>query len=197
MIENNLYNIRLWTTVFMKTSNLVAYYGFDVETVMQLAANKQVDIIIVNTIYVAYGDKYREVDWIETEIIQMLKSNPETAQIPVIVKLSGQVMVGDQDRYLAESGADEAICVQVDSLNSLVEKIKHTLSADDSSLNTRINKNRIATYPEPKVGEGANLARFRNQLSNILTPEPRKFAIVRSRTASAIFFDSRGLNTPG
>jgi hypothetical protein len=92
MIENNLYNIRLWTTVFMKTSNLVAYYGFDVETVMQLPANKQVDIIIVNTIYVVYGDKYREVDWIETEIIQMLKSNPETAQIPVIVKLSGQVM---------------------------------------------------------------------------------------------------------
>jgi CheY-like chemotaxis protein len=139
MIENNLYNIRLWTTVFMKTSNWVAYYGFDVETVMQLAANKQVDIIIVNTIYVVYGDKYREVDWIETEIIQMLKSNPETAQIPVIVKLSGQVMVGDQDRYLAESGADDAICVQVDSFNSLVEKIKHTLSADDSSLNTRIN----------------------------------------------------------
>ena len=90
MIENNLYNIRLWTTVFMKTSNLVAYYGFDVETVMQLAANKQVDIIIVNTIYVVYGDKYREVDW--TKNILMLKSNPETAQIPVIVKLSGQVM---------------------------------------------------------------------------------------------------------
>jgi CheY-like chemotaxis protein len=101
---------------------------------MQIAANKQVDIIIVNTIY--WG-KYREVDWIKN--IQMLKSNPETAQIPVILKLTGQVMVGDRERYLLESGADDAIRVNPGSYNSIVEKIKHTLSADDSTLNTRIN----------------------------------------------------------
>lgn len=134
MVEDNLFNISLWAKWFMRTSNLVAYYGFDVETVMQIAANKQVDIIIVNT---GYWGKYRQVDWIEN--IRMLKSNPETAQIPVILKLSGQVMAGDRDRYLAESGANDAIRVDPGSFNSFVEKIKSNLPKDDPSPNTKIN----------------------------------------------------------
>ena len=48
MIEDNFLNFRVWGWPMSK-ANLVAYYGFDVETVMQLATNKQVDIIIVKS----------------------------------------------------------------------------------------------------------------------------------------------------
>lgn len=89
IIEDNWLNFSIVARRFMRV-NLALYYGFDVETVMQLATNRQVDIIIVNS---GYGRRYEEVDW--TKNILILKSNPETAQIPVIVKLSGQVMVGD------------------------------------------------------------------------------------------------------
>ncbi|MBD2040989.1 hypothetical protein [Microcoleus sp. FACHB-672] len=133
-VEDDLSNFRICAKWFIRRFNLVAYYGFDVETVMQIAANKQVDIILVNT---GYSGKYRQVDWME--YIRMLKSNPETAQIPVILTMWGQVMVGDRDRYLEESGADDAIRMEPASWEPLVEKIKYNLPTDDPTLNTRIN----------------------------------------------------------
>lgn len=123
MVEDHLLNMRVWAKWFMRTSNLVAYHGVDVETVMQMAANKQVDIIIVNT---GYSGKYKEVDWMKN--IRMLKSNPETAQIPVILKLSNSALVGQREEWLIESGADDAIRIGPGEMNLLVEKIKHTLS---------------------------------------------------------------------
>jgi CheY-like chemotaxis protein len=145
-VEDNLSNFRIWAKWFRKF-NLVTYYGLDVEIVMQIAANKQVDIIIVKP---TYSGKYREVNWREN--IRMLKSNPETAQIPVILKLSNGIMVGDQERYLAESGADDAIRLNPGSMNPLVEKIQDTLSANNSSQNTTINlKNRVTDYRPVKI----------------------------------------------
>ncbi|MEG3925629.1 MULTISPECIES: hypothetical protein [unclassified Microcoleus] len=140
---------------FIIKFNLVAYYGFDVETTMQIAVNKQVDIIMVNT---AYSGKYNDKQVNGVEIAKMLKLNPETAQLPVILNLRGQLMVGDQERYFAESGADDAIRLQPESWELLVKKIKDNLPkdnlpADDSSLNTRINKNRVSGYQPVKIQE--------------------------------------------
>ncbi|MEG4208426.1 hypothetical protein QUA20_31755 [Microcoleus sp. Pol7_A1] len=73
IVEDNLLNFSLLARRFMRV-NLVTYYGFDVEAVMQTVANKQVDIIIVKPNYLR---KYREVNWMEN--IRMLKSNPHSA----------------------------------------------------------------------------------------------------------------------
>ncbi|MBD1937703.1 hypothetical protein [Microcoleus sp. FACHB-68] len=155
-VEDNLSNFRIYAKRFILRFNLVAYYGFDVETVMEIAANKQVDIILVNT---GYSGKYRQVDWMEN--IRMLKSNPETAQIPVILTMWGQVMVGDRDRYLEESGADDAIRMEPDSWELLVEKIKYNLPKDDPSPNTKINlKKRFSRFQTTKVEKESVLLNF-------------------------------------
>ncbi|MEG4343057.1 hypothetical protein QUB70_07145 [Microcoleus sp. A003_D6] len=136
MVGDNLLNFTVAARMLMLKSNLVAYYGFDVETAMQIAANKQVNIIIIDKMY---SGKYNDRRVEGMEIVQMLKSNPENAQIPVILKLCGQVMVGDRDRYLAESGADDAIRLDPASWDFLIEKIKYNLSVKDCSQNTTIN----------------------------------------------------------
>lgn len=138
MVEDNFFNFKLAAMFFIKKVNLVAYDGFDVETVMQIAANKLVDVIIVNA---RYGGKYKEVDWMKN--IRMLKSNPETAQIPVILKLSNATLVGERERYLAESWADGAIRVGPGEINLLIEKIKHTLSGEVYNPDTTINNKKI------------------------------------------------------
>jgi two-component system, cell cycle response regulator DivK len=145
IVGDNLLNFGIPAKTFMRKSTLVAYYGFDVETSMQIAANKQVDIIIVNT---AYEGKYNDKQVNGVEIAKMLKFNPDTAQNPVILKLGGQVMVGDRERYLNESGADNAIRLDPGSIDPLIEKIKQTLSANNSHQNITINsKNKVSYYP--------------------------------------------------
>lgn len=151
MVGDDGFNFSLAAKWFIKKFNLVAYYGFDLETTMQIAVNKQVDIIIVNT---AYSGKYNDRQVNGVKIAKMLKLNPETAQIPVLLKLCGQIMVGDRERYLAESGADDAIRVHPGSMDSLVEKIKYNLSTDNSNLNTTINlNNRVSSYQPAKIQE--------------------------------------------
>lgn len=141
MIEDNLLNFSILAKLFTRKLDLVPYYGFDVETVMQIVANKQVDIIIVNS---GYGGRYEEVDWAKN--ILMLKSNPETTQIPIILKWGGQFMASDRDRFLA-SGVDAFIQADPGNINSLIEKIHDTLSANDSNQNTTINlKNKVSNY---------------------------------------------------
>lgn len=140
MIEDNLLNFRVWWWPMSK-ANLVAYYGFDVETVMQLATNKQVDIIIVNS---GYGGRYEEVDW--TKNILILKSNSETTQIPIILKWGGQFTAIDEERFLA-SGVDVLIQGGPGNTNPIIEKIQHTLSANNSSQNKPTNlENKVSNY---------------------------------------------------
>ncbi|MEG4197288.1 hypothetical protein [Microcoleus sp. Pol12A5] len=157
MVGDNWLNFSGAAKRFILKFNLVAYYGFNVETTMQIAVNKQVDMIMVNT---AYSDKYNDKQVNGVEIAKMLKLNPETAQLPVILNLRGQLMIGDRERYLDESGADDAIRLQPESESweLLVKKIqdhlpKENLPADDSSLNTRINKNRVSGYQPVKIQE--------------------------------------------
>lgn len=155
IVGDNILNFSLAVRCFIRRFNLVAYYGFDVETTMQIAVNKQVDIILVNT---AYSGKYNDKQVNGVEIAKMLKLNPETAKIPVILNLRGQLMVGDRERYFAESGADDAIRLYPESWDLLAKKIKDNLPkdnlpADDSSPNTRINKNRVSGYQPVKIQE--------------------------------------------
>jgi two-component system, cell cycle response regulator DivK len=159
IVGDDLLNFKLAAITFRLKSTLVAYYGFDVETAMQIAANKQVDIIIVNT---AYSGKYNDKQVNGVEIAKMLKFNPDTAQIPVILKLCGQVMVGDRERYLNESGADDAIRLEPGNWDffikkikyNLIEKIKYNLPADDLNPNARINlENRVSGYRPVKIQE--------------------------------------------
>ncbi|MEG5238729.1 hypothetical protein [Microcoleus sp. AT9b-C3] len=143
IVEDNWFNFSVVAKTFRFKSTFVVYYGFDVETVMQLATNKQVDIIIVNS---GYGGKYREVNW--TENIRLLKSNPKTAQIPIILKWGGQFMASDRERFSA-SGVDAFIQADPGNINSLIEEIQYTLSANDSSLNTIINLENALSSSQP------------------------------------------------
>lgn len=55
-------------------------------------------------------------------------------------------MASDRDRFLA-SGVDAFIQADPGNINSLIEKIHDTLSANDSNQNTTINlKNKVSNY---------------------------------------------------
>lgn len=149
IVGDNWLNFSVVAKTLRFKSTFVAYNGFDVETAMQIAANKQVDIIVVNT---AYSGKYNDTQVNGVKLAKMLKLNPDNAQIPVILKLCGQLMVGDRERYLDESGADDAIRLAPGSIDLLVEKIQQTLSTNNFNQNITISlKNEVSNHPPFKI----------------------------------------------
>lgn len=81
----------------------------------------------------------------------MLKSNPQTAQIPIILKWAGQFTASDRERFSA-SGVNVFIQADPGNTNSLIEKTQDTLSANDFSQNTTINlKNQVSDYRQVKI----------------------------------------------
>ncbi|MEG5055191.1 MULTISPECIES: hypothetical protein [unclassified Microcoleus] len=174
IVENDWMNFSMVARRFMRV-NLVAYYGFDVETVMQLATNKQVDIIIVKS----YGSIYEEVDWAKNILI--LKSNAETAQIPIILKWGGQFMASDRERFSA-SGVDDFIQADPGNMNCLIEKIQHTLSANDYSQNTTISlKKKVKDYRPVEIQK--------ESLSDFIAVKIYQFTMITGQLVFCLIFE--------
>ena len=128
VVEDNLINWKVFERILTKRGGLVAKHTEDVETVMQMAVNKQADLILMDvSLTNSYYDG-KAVDGIK--ITQMLKANPETAQLPVIL-VTAHATSGDRETFLAQSGADDYIPKPVVDHKAFVEQIKSKLPVDD------------------------------------------------------------------
>lgn len=128
VVEDNLVNWKVFERILTRRGGLMAKHTEDVQTVMDMAANKQADLILMD---VSLTNSYYEgkaVDGIK--ITQLLKANPETAQLPVIL-VTAHATTGDRENFLARSGADGYIPKPVIDHKAFVEQIKSRLPADE------------------------------------------------------------------
>jgi CheY-like chemotaxis protein len=63
------------------------------------------------------------------EITRMLKANPKTAQLPVIL-VTAHAMQGDRENFLSQSGADSYISKPVIDQQAFVDQIQAMLPQD-------------------------------------------------------------------
>ena len=128
VVEDNIVNWKVFERILTRRGGLMAKHTEDVETVMEMAANKQADLILMDVSLTNsyYGGK--AVDGIE--ITQMLKANPATAKLPVIL-VTAYANTGDRENFLARSGADGYIPKPVVDHKDFVAQIKSRLPADE------------------------------------------------------------------
>jgi CheY-like chemotaxis protein len=74
--------------------------------------------------------KGQSVDGIK--ITQLLKAEPETAQLPIIL-VTAHAMAGDREDFLAQSGADDYISKPVIDHIEFVNKIKSLLPPESET----------------------------------------------------------------
>jgi CheY-like chemotaxis protein len=125
IVEDDPMNFRVFSKILTKRGGLSVLGTEDVEEILQLTSTGQVDIVLMDVSLCRSVYEGKSVDGIR--ITQLLKSNPQTAPIPVIL-VTAHAMEGDRELFLANSGADGYIAKPVVDHEYFVSEVKKAIS---------------------------------------------------------------------
>lgn len=120
IVEDDPINLRVFTKILTKRGGLAVQATEAVETVISLALSGTIDIILMDISLAHSHYEGKSVDGIR--ITQLLKTNPQTAHLPVLL-LTAHAMVGDREQFLQQSGADGYITKPVIDHQEFIDQI--------------------------------------------------------------------------
>ena len=120
IVEDDPINYRVFSKILTKRGGLEVKGTEDVEEVLKIAVSGEIDVILMDVSLANSVYEGQPVDGIK--ITQMLKSNPETAKLPVIL-VTAHAMQGDRENFLKQSGADGYISKPVVDHQQFIDQI--------------------------------------------------------------------------
>lgn len=127
IVEDDRSNVLVFSRILTRRGGLAVKHTEDVAEVMEIVHSGEVDIILMDIDLRNSRYQNRAVNGIQ--ITQMLKANPQTAKVPVIL-VTASVMEGDREEFLKLSGADGFIPKPVIDLQEFVAQILAMLPKD-------------------------------------------------------------------
>ncbi len=127
IVEDDLINARVFSKILTKRGGLQVKHTENVDEVIKIAQAGEVDIILMDVSLSHSVYQGKSVDGIK--ITQMLKSDPQTANLPIIL-VTAHAMEGDKENFLQQSGADGYISKPVVDHQLFVEQIVALLPKD-------------------------------------------------------------------
>ncbi|TAF54934.1 MAG: response regulator [Oscillatoriales cyanobacterium] len=128
IVEDDMVNARVFSKILAKRGGLAVKHTEDVEEVMTIAHAHEVDIILMDVSLAHSMYQGEPVDGIK--ITQMLKSDPNTQSLPIIL-VTAHAMAGDRESFLSQSGADGYISKPVVDHQEFVDQIRSLLPDDE------------------------------------------------------------------
>ena len=120
IVEDDPINLRVFSKILTKRGGLQVKGTEIVEEVLQLSQSGEIDAILMDVALANSIYQGKPVDGIE--ITQMLKSDPNTAELPVIL-VTAHAMEGDRENFLKQSGADGYISKPVVDHEAFIQQI--------------------------------------------------------------------------
>jgi CheY-like chemotaxis protein len=124
IVEDEPLNVTVFSRILTRRGGLAVKHTEDVEEVLQIVQSKEVDIILMDIDLPNSYYQGKAVNGIE--IVQMLKANPQTATVPVIL-VTARAIEGDGENLLRQSGADGYIPKPVVDQQEFVAQILEKL----------------------------------------------------------------------
>jgi CheY-like chemotaxis protein len=128
IVEDDPVNARVFSKILVKRGGLAVKHTEDVEEVMQIAQSGKADIILMDVSLSRSVYEGKSVDGIK--ITQMLKADPNTAPLPVIL-VTAHAMQGDRENFLKQSGANAYISKPVIDHDAFINQILALLPKDE------------------------------------------------------------------
>jgi two-component system cell cycle response regulator DivK len=124
VVEDDPINWRVFKKILTKRGGFIAKHTEDVEEVIKIAQSREADIILMD---VSLRNSYYQGKALDgIKITQLLKANPETANLPIIL-VTANGAAGDRENLLQQSGADGYIPKPVvdhqDFVNQILAKL--------------------------------------------------------------------------
>ena len=129
IVEDDLVNARVFSKILTKRGGLGVKHTENVDEVIKIAQAKEADIILMDVSLSRSVYQGKSVDGIK--ITQMLKADPQTAALPIIL-VTAHAMEGDRESFLKQSGADGYISKPVVDHQLFVDQIIALLPPDNN-----------------------------------------------------------------
>jgi CheY-like chemotaxis protein len=124
IVEDDPINVKFMKVVLIRKGGFEVAVSEDVLEIMTMAESGDLgaiimDISLSHTIY-----EGRKVDGVF--ITKLLKANPATARIPVILA-TAHAMTGDRERFLAETGAEHYLSKPIHDPDHFLAEVRKVL----------------------------------------------------------------------
>ncbi len=127
IVEDDMVNARVFSKILTKRGGLNVKHTENVDEVISIAEKREADVILMDVSLSHSVYKGKPVDGIE--ITQLLKSEPKTSGVPVIL-VTAHAMDGDRESFLNQSGADGYISKPVVDHQKFVDDIVKMIPND-------------------------------------------------------------------
>lgn len=128
IVEDDQVNARVFSKILTKRGGLAVKHTENVEEVLEIARTGEADLILMDVSLARSVYQGKAVDGIK--ITQLLKADPKTAKLPIIL-VTAHAMAGDREDFLAQSGADHYISKPVIDHQKFVDKIKSLIPPEE------------------------------------------------------------------
>lgn len=128
IVEDDMVNARVFSKILTKRGGLNVKHTENVAEVISTAQNKEADVILMDVSLSHSMYQGKPVDGIE--ITQLLKGDPQTSDVPVIL-VTAHAMDGDRETFLSQSGADGYISKPVVDHQQFVDEIAARMPAEE------------------------------------------------------------------
>ncbi|MEM9542459.1 MAG: response regulator [Cyanobacteria bacterium P01_E01_bin.42] len=124
IVEDDPFNLRVFSKILKKRGGMEVRATEDVEEVINVARSGEADIILMDVSLAHSVYQGEAVDGLQ--ITQMLKADPQTADLPIIL-VTAHAMEGDRENFLKQSGADGYISKPIVDQQEFVDTINEFL----------------------------------------------------------------------
>ena len=126
IVEDDPINVKFMSVVLIRKGKYEVVVSEDVPEILAIAASGEIAAIIMDISLSKSTFEGRKVDGIF--ITRMLKANPATAGIPVILA-TAHAMSGDRERFLAETGAEHYLSKPIHDPDHFLGEVRKVLPA--------------------------------------------------------------------
>lgn len=133
IVEDNQSVAKFYALALERRGQFNCLQAHTADGVLAQAGTGSVDLILLDVSLASFTYQERPIDGLE--LARLLKSDPATRHIPILLA-TAHAMVGDRERFLETSGADDYLQKPIYDPDILVARVKALLpkAASDAAL---------------------------------------------------------------